>query len=121
MSEHPLALVAAARELLAASPAAAVGVWPRAAALLARQGLELSLRRYWERRAPGLERTSMRCQLLSLPAFIPDRPLTERASHAWWALSRATHHHEYELPPTHAELELWLRDAWDVAGTIERS
>lgn len=120
MNDHPLDLVSAAKDYLAIPDETTRGLWPRAAALLGRQGLELGLRRFWVRRAAGLERTPMRCQLLSLPAFLRDQALAARASHAWSALSRACHHHEYELPPTHAELEGWLAETWEVADRIER-
>ena len=53
-------LVSAARDLMREDDAATVGLWPRAAALLARQGLELAMVRLWEVTAPGLERTSTR-------------------------------------------------------------
>src|SRR6266540_1167206 len=62
----------------------------------------------WSRTHPGLERASMRCQLLCLPIVLTDRELAGRAAHAWVALTRACHHHPYELPPTAEELARWL-------------
>jgi hypothetical protein len=117
--DHPLDLVAAARDLLAVPDAATAGMWPRAAALLGRQALELSMRRLWALRAPGLEDTSARCQLLCLQSLLGDRVLAGRAAHAWWALSHAGHHHAYELPPTHGELNGWLEAAWDLGNRVE--
>ena len=75
-----------ARQLLAAvdgllnraSPATA-GLWPRAATLLTRQALEVALRTFWSKRAPGVEACSARAQLLSLGKHIGDEPLGQRA------------------------------------------
>jgi hypothetical protein len=117
--DHPLDLVRAARDLLAIPDAATAGIWPRAAALLGRQALELSLHRLWSLRAPGLEETSARCQLLCLQSLLGDPDLAGRAAHAWWALSRATHHHAYELGPTHTELNSWLEAVWDLGNRVE--
>jgi hypothetical protein len=50
----------------------------------------------------------MRCQLLCLPGFLADHELAGRAAHAWSALTRACHHHPYELPPTAEELNRWF-------------
>lgn len=120
MSDHPLDLVASAKDLLAVPDHETVGLWPRAAALLGRQALEMSLERFWRRHADGVQWTPMRCQLLSLPTFLGDDELAGRTSHAWWALSRACHHQAYALDPTHAELEGWIAAVWDLANVIER-
>ena len=42
----------------------------------------------------------MRTQLICLRSYLEDAPLAARAGHAWSALSRACHHHPYELGPT---------------------
>jgi hypothetical protein len=55
-----------------------------------------------------MERASTTCQLLCLPAYLPNRELAGKAAHAWAALTRACHHHPYELPPTAEELDRWL-------------
>ena len=34
--------------------------------------------------------------------------ISEDAHSAWAALSRACHHHEYDLAPTTPEIELWI-------------
>jgi hypothetical protein len=80
------------------------GVWPRAAALLARQALETAMLQFWMVRAPGLEWCSIHAQLLCLPDYVRDREIAESASLAWRSLSRICHHHPYELLPTAAEL-----------------
>ena len=102
--EGPESLLAAARELVEQPRGATTGLWPRAAALLARRALEDALDALWARRAPGLERASARAQLTCLPDYLPDRELAAETAYAWAALSRACHHHAYELGPTAEEL-----------------
>lgn len=50
---------------------------------------------------------SPRAQLLCLRAHLRDGDLAG-AQHAWSALTRACHHHPYELAPVVGELEGWL-------------
>lgn len=85
-----------------------VGLWPRASALLARQALEAAVHRLWEHRRLDLQGCSMRVQFICLRTYLGDADLAARAGHAWSALSRACHHHPYELAPTAAELQRWL-------------
>jgi hypothetical protein len=84
------------------------GLWPRAASLLARQALEGALHRLWERRRIDLHGGPMRVQLICLRTYLDEPELAARAGHAWSALSRACHHHPYELAPTAAELQGWF-------------
>ena len=84
------------------------GLWPRASALLACRAVEATVHRLWERRALDLRGCSMRVQLIFLRTYLGDADLAARAGHAWSALSRACHHHAYELAPTAAELRVWL-------------
>ena len=114
------ALVSAARDLIRVDDLATAGLWPRAAALLARQGLELAMARLWEVTAPGLERTSTRCQLLCVGDMLNDRQLGGRATLTWQSLSNACHHRAYELPPTASELNVALEMVWDLAEAVER-
>ncbi len=114
------ALVSAARDLIRVDDATTAGLWPRAAALLARQGLELAMARLWEVTAPGLERTSTRCQLLCVGDMLNDRELGGRATLTWHSLSDACHHRVYELPPTASELNGALETVWDLAEAVER-
>jgi hypothetical protein len=114
------ALVSAARDLVRNDDAVTAGLWPRAAALLARQGLELAMARLWDVTAPGLERTSTRCQLLCVGEMLNDRELGGRARLTWQTLSNACHHRVYELPPTASELNSALETVWDLAEAVER-
>jgi hypothetical protein len=104
-------LVSAARDLMQRADPATAGIWPRASALLARQALETALDDYWRQHAPGLERCSMRAQLLCLASYLRGddaEHVAERIAYAWVRLSRACHQQVYELPPTAAELSVWL-------------
>ncbi len=114
------ALVSAARDLIRDDDATTAGLWPRAAALLARQGLEIAMARLWQVTAPGLERTTTRCQLLCLGGMLNDRALGGRAILTWHSLSNACHHSVYELPPTAGELNGALETVWDLAEAVER-
>jgi len=80
------------------------GAWPRACAWLLRLELETALDRYWSRVRPEIAAVhAQRPKLLMLTAFAgPD--LARRVSYLWWALSRAGHHHRYELGITFGEL-----------------
>jgi len=105
---EPEELLAAGRDLVRQPRPATAGLWPRAAALLARQALEEGLRRFWRQRGFDLERVhNLRCQLVCF-ASIHDRALGNRLHQAWLALSHACHHHPYELAPTADELEGWM-------------
>lgn len=79
------------------------GVWPRAAALLGRQALETAI----DHVEPSLREATARARLLCLPELVGE-DLAHDVAHAWSALSRATHHHAYDLPPTADELLTWL-------------
>jgi hypothetical protein len=103
----PGPLLDTARGLLRRDPATA-GLWPRVSALLARQALEAAVRGLWDRRRLDLQGVSMAAQLICLRTYLGDADLAARAGHAWSALSRACHHHAYELAPTAGELDHWF-------------
>jgi len=109
----PAELLAMARQLLARASPETAGLWPRAAALLGRQALETSLDGYWASRRIALESCPTLQQLICLREYLEDEELAGRVHHAWNALSRACHHHPYDLPPSAAELAGWLE-------TVER-
>jgi hypothetical protein len=111
--DSPERLLQAARRLLERPDARTVGLWPRAAAYLTRQALELLLDELWKKRAPGTEETSTRAQLICLPSYVENN-LSGRVSYTWNALSHACHHHSYELAPTATE----LRDSLEVAQEL---
>src|SRR5260221_7936736 len=115
----PEELLAAARRLVERPDAATVGVWPRAAALLARQALELSMEELWAAnpQAAELSGSSMRSQMLCLTAYL-DQDAATRADYLFAALSRACHYHSYELAPTATELTLWLDEAAQTVSLV---
>jgi hypothetical protein len=112
-------LLAAARHLVERPDAATAGVWPRAAALLARQALELALGGLWAARSPAaeLDGCSMRSQLLCLIAYLDGETAT-RAAYLYAALSHACHYHSYELAPTATELTRWLNETADLVSKL---
>ena len=110
-------LLAEARRLLDEAPRGTVSLWPRAAALLARQALEDALERYWWRSAPGVERLNMRAQLNCLRAYASP-PLASEFSYVWHALSRVTHHRPYALDPTRDELSSLIDGAEHVVASV---
>ncbi len=63
-------LVSAARDLIRIDDPRTAGLWPRAAALLARQSIEASMDPLWKLRSPGMRGTTWRCQLLCLGDFL---------------------------------------------------
>jgi hypothetical protein len=121
VSELPNAyqLLSAARDLCRIDTEATAGLWPRAAALLGRQALEMAMARLWSVTAPGLERTTGRCQVLCLGTFLGDADLGGRAAVTWNRLSEACHHRAYELAPTAEELDRALGTVWELAEAVE--
>ena len=106
--DAPRVVLSLARGMLGRMDPETAGLWPRASALLACRALEATVSRLWERRTLDLQDRSMRVQLICLRTYLGDADLAARAGHAWSALSRACHHHPYELAPTAAELRGWL-------------
>jgi hypothetical protein len=102
-------MLTAARHLVDRPTETTRGLWPRAAALLGRQALELAVNDLWLNLEPGVEMVSARAQFLCLPSYV-EPSLARRVSQTWWSLTRATHHHAYDLAPTADELSTWLED-----------
>ena len=112
---NPTELLAAARETLDRTGGMVAALWPRAAAILARQAFETALRELWTSR-PGYEdlaSCSMRSQLVGLLDVL-DAEIAARANFVWAALSEACHYHPYELAPTAGELRRWLDEVESV-------
>ena len=115
----PRELLSLADDLLSEPPPGLEGRWPVAASLLLRQALEGALHDLWRAVAPGVELASETTQLLCLGMQIEPR-LARRVGFTWAALSRASHHHAYELAPTATELGAWFETVDDLvraAGT----
>ncbi|WP_091407236.1 hypothetical protein [Micromonospora saelicesensis] len=88
------------------------------AVCLTRLALEQGLRHYWDQVAPSVVDRSMRNQLLVLPTFA-GAEAASTARTAWHGLSRAMHHHTYELAPTVAELRGWHQDVTALLPQLE--
>lgn len=111
-------LLDAAARLLDRQPRSMRRCWQRGCACLIRVALEQALRRYWGRVAASVAGCPMRSQLLALPTFAgAEVALTARAT--WYGLSRAVHHHTYELAPTLAELRGWHHDVAALLPQLE--
>jgi hypothetical protein len=89
---------------------ALAGVWPRCAAWMIRLAVEHEIDAVWRLRRPELLACNRRSQLLALGVVL-DGEIQHRATALWTVLSRAAHHHHYELAPTAAELRGWLDEA----------
>jgi hypothetical protein len=118
----PEDLLTEARRLVEHPDAGTAGVWPRAAAFLARQALELAMAGLWagQPEADGLSERPMRSQLLCLTAYV-DEGVAARAAYLAAALSRACHYHPYELAPTASELTRWLNETADLVSLLRSS
>ena len=118
----PEDLLTEAHRLVEHPDVATAGVWPRAAALLARQALEQAMAELWTTlpEADGLTDGRMRSQLLCLTAYV-DEDVATRAAYLSAALSRACHYHSYELAPTAAELTRWLSETADLVALLRSS
>jgi hypothetical protein len=118
----PRDLLTAARALMQRPDASTAGIWPRAAALLARQAVEAAMGELWaaKRQTAGLSGSPMRSQLLCLTAYL-DRGTASHAAYLLAALSQACHYHAYELAPTAAELASWLDETAQLVTRIEEA
>ena len=97
-------LLAEARALVDQADRVGAGLWPRAAALLARQALETGMDELWRRRAPEVAQLSARAQLTCLPEYLRDERLAGEVAFTWSQLSAACHHRGYDVGLTLGEL-----------------
>jgi hypothetical protein len=116
---NPKELADAAERVLVDPSDVLFGCWARASALLARQSLETAMDLLWRKRAPIVVQCSTAAQLLVLPSYLRDQEAARDAAYAWSALSRACHHHAYELPPTASELRSLIGLTRRVAAAID--
>lgn len=100
----PESCLEAADQLLSSVVRGTRGAWPRACAWLLRLALEAAMDDYWRRCHPEVLPMRARSpQFLILDRYA-GRSIAARAGYAWSALSRAGHHHCYELGLTAGEL-----------------
>jgi hypothetical protein len=116
----PDELLAAANGLMQRPDTFITGIWPRAAALLARQALEAAMDELWASKPQTAELSScsMRSQLLCLTAYL-DPGTASPAAYLFAALSHACHYHPYELAPTATELTGWLDQATQIVAQLQ--
>jgi hypothetical protein len=115
----PEELLASASDLIDRPDATTAGVWPRTAALLARQALEAAVDAQWATSSEtvGLARATQRSQLICLPCYA-DPAVARQLVFAYAALSGACHFHPYELAPTAAELSRWIKDVENLLAQL---
>lgn len=94
------------------------GSWPRVCTWLIRLALEHGLDDFWAERNPAMiQVSSRRAQLLTLTRTV-DSDLGFRATALWHTLSRAAHHHAYELAPTGTELRSWHSEVTELVVAL---
>ena len=96
-----------------------VGTWPRVAAILARQALEMAIDQPWYVVEPGVQNATRRAQLICIREYV-NLALAQRVTYAWHGLSSACHHHAYDLPPVASELKGWLDDVAALVDEVTR-
>jgi hypothetical protein len=116
-AEH---LLEVAESLLVRPDPIVAGSWSLTATLLIRLALEDLVDVVWARRAPGMERTSMRAQLICLPEYLRHGDLALRVAVTWGALSNACHQHPYQLAPAAEEVRRWLAVGRELAESAGR-
>ncbi|WP_422734177.1 hypothetical protein ACN26Y_02465 [Micromonospora sp. WMMD558] len=114
----PQDCLAAADKLLTSVVRGTRGAWPRACAWLLRLAVEAAMDDYWQRCHPEVAALRARTpQFLILDRYA-GRHVAARAGYAWSALSRAGHHHCYELGLTAAELRRLRETVATVIGDL---
>ncbi|GAA2596255.1 hypothetical protein GCM10010435_89300 [Winogradskya consettensis] len=95
------------------------GAWPRACAWLLRYELEAAMDRYWQRVCPEIGQARAQRPKLLLLTHYASPEIGHRTGYLWWALSRAGHHHCYELGVTAAELTRLRAELTDVVALLD--
>lgn len=85
---------------------------PRTAALLARRAFEEWLDEIsaWWSTEVGSDRPPTTMSKLVALEILLGREVSERAKRAWHGLSRAVHHHAYELQPSVGEVRMLVHE-----------
>lgn len=118
MSHEAFRRLAVADRILAEPELVENGAWPRTCTWLIRLALEHGLDDFWAAQNPAIAQVgSRRAQLLTLTRTV-DSDLGFRATELWHTLSRAAHHHAYELAPTGTELRSWHSDVTELVVTL---
>lgn len=116
----PDVLLDTADRLLTGTVPGTRGLWPRTVAFVLRAALEEELAAFWLRVEPEVADAPMRAQLLLLWQFA-GTPTSGRATDVWHELSRASHHHAYELAPEANQLRTWLDEVRHVSKALKET
>lgn len=103
-----LELLTLSRTLVSSDHWATSYWWGRGAAVLARQAVELALEEFWEARSPAMREASARGQFLAVRLYLDDEAHAAHGHATWSLLSRACHHHPYDLQPSRDEVLAWI-------------
>lgn len=95
------------------------GVSARTCTVLIRLAIERALDDFWTRNLPELGKASRRAQILVFSRRV-NADIGRRYHQLWSELSRAAHHHAYELTPTAGELRAWHHEAVAVVAALRR-
>lgn len=98
-------LLVACRVLLTRDDWALSHWWSRGAAHLARQAMEALLDEFWDMEVASMTRAPTRAKFLALHVYVHDTSLVRDGYATWSRLSRACHHHPYDLAPTIGEVQ----------------
>ncbi|MDR7304213.1 hypothetical protein [Haloactinomyces albus] len=101
--ELPARLLVGARAVLEGTTSIPRHRAPRAAAFLGRQALEDITRALCRAENTPADAATMRTRLILLRARMSSS-VAENLQAAWYGLSRACHHHAFELSPTETEI-----------------
>lgn len=96
------------------------GAWPRVCTWLLRLAVERALDALWAVRCPEVADASRWAQFPALGRFV-DAELARDVRTLWYALSRAAHHHAYELAPVATELRRWHSEVSAAVDKLERA
>lgn len=107
-----------AQQLLAGQTGFSQGVAERAAALMARQALEMRIAERLEPYGVDVNGTPFTTQLLCLQGTMSDKDLARQAASLWASLSTIVHHLGYEISPTGDELTALLRRTARIVGEM---
>lgn len=96
--------------------------WNRAAAVITRQAIVLTLNRFWSVHAPDMRWANWREKWTAMPAYFDYDsqvvPIIARAHYSWEALSEGCHHRGYDLGLTEPELRAHLAVAQGFARAV---
>jgi len=67
-----------------------------------------------------IEQSSRAMPFICLREYLREGDLASRIAHAWAAMSRACHHHPYELTPSTEEIRNWMEPVRELREVVLR-